>query len=316
MATDPRQRDTVSGRRYGRTRVRGFAPWRPRASTRQLVEQIQEVLDEYQHLGSALTARQVYYRLVGRSAFEKTESNYDRLIETLNRARRARLIPMWAIRDDTANQWLTGGYRSPGEFWDSVRSQASGYRHDLSDGQPYAIELWIEAGGMVPLLGQLAQDYGVDAYGSGGYESVTAKYEAARRIADRDRPTHILHVGDHDPSGLSILDSAAADVLAFIPELGDCPPPRFTRLAVTPRQIEQYRLPSAPQKPSDRRGDYMTTTVQAEALSPDELVAEVRAGLEAAVDLDALTRARGLDVLEHAEVQRSARRLPGGPDAG
>jgi hypothetical protein len=41
----------------------------------------------------------------------------------------------------------------------------------------------------------------------------------------------------------------------------------------------------------DRRGEVMTETVQVEAMSPTELVAEIRAGLEAVVDPAALARA-------------------------
>jgi hypothetical protein len=47
-----------------------------------------------------LTIRQIFYRLVGRYEYEKTERAYARLCEHLNRARRARIIRMADIRDD------------------------------------------------------------------------------------------------------------------------------------------------------------------------------------------------------------------------
>ncbi|MFE7134593.1 hypothetical protein ACFVIM_27405 [Streptomyces sp. NPDC057638] len=300
----------VSGRTYTRTRVRGFAPWRPRPRTVELVRQIESVLEEYREYGN-LTARQIFYRMVGAFGYEKTEAGYDRLIETLNRARRARMIPMGAVRDEGPSSWPAGGYAGPEEFFDGLRLQARGYQHDLSDGQPVVVEVWVESQGAVAMVGAVAAGYGVSTYSSGGFESVTAKHDAALRIAGRARQTHVLSIGDHDPSGLSILDAAAADVLAFVPELGSCPAPRFTRLAVTPEQIRRYRLPSAPQKSTDRRGAHMPATVQAEALSPAQLVTEVRAGLEAAVDLDALAAARERSAAERAAVLRHLDRLPG-----
>ena len=51
MSSDPRHRETVSGRQYRRTRPRGFAAWSPKPETVRLVEQIQEILTEYsEHL--------------------------------------------------------------------------------------------------------------------------------------------------------------------------------------------------------------------------------------------------------------------------
>ncbi len=301
---------TVSGRTYTRTRARGFAPWRPQQNSRRLVEQIRDVLAEYS--GDILTARQVFYRLVGAHGYEKTESGYDRLIETLNRARRAGLIPMRAIRDDGGIAWTTGGYDNPGQFWDGIRDQADAYEHDLTDGQPVIVETWIEAQGMAAMVARVAREYGVSVYSSGGFDSVTVKHAAAQRIARRDRPTRVLHIGDHDPSGLSILDAAAEDVLAFTDELGPPARPRFTRLAVTSEQITRYQLPTAPQKTTDRRGQHMRATVQVEALAPTDLITEIRAGLEAAVDLRALAAAKQRSQDERAQVQRAARQLPGG----
>ena len=74
-----------------RTRPRGIAPWTPRPASRALVQDVQAVLADYsEHL--PLTIRQVFYRLVATQGFEKTESGYSRLCETVNRARRAGLI--------------------------------------------------------------------------------------------------------------------------------------------------------------------------------------------------------------------------------
>ncbi|MFI7352129.1 hypothetical protein ACIBSR_38485 [Streptomyces sp. NPDC049936] len=301
-------RNTVSGRTYRRTRPRGFADWSPKPDTLRLVDQVRAVLDEYRaHL--PLTARQVFYRLVGAFDYPKEEKAYDRLQETLNRARRARLIPMNAIRDDRAvSAGHSYGYNSPAEFWESVRTSARYYSRPLTEGQPRAVEVWIEAVGMMPMIAEVTQPYGVVVYCSGGFESVCAKHDAAARIAHREVPTSVLSVGDYDPSGLSILDAAVEDVVAFVAEMGGAPP-TVKRLAVTEEQITEHRLVTAPQKRTDRRGEHMHATVQAEALDPTLLTDLVRAGVEEAVDLRALRRVQARAERERQKVVAKAERL-------
>ena len=117
-----------------------------------------------------------------------------------------------------------------------------------------------------------------------------------------------MSVGDLDPSGLSIVDAAAEDVAAFSAELGG-QPPTVTRLAVTPEQVAEYQLQTAPQKRTDRRGDDMHQTVQAEALSPDQLTGLVRAGVEAVMDLRVLARSRQRSDRERRELLDQVARL-------
>src|SRR5215831_21247535 len=115
--------ELLGGAERTRTRPRAFALWSPRQDTLELIARVNAVLGEYQdHL--PLTLRQIFYRLVGAHGYEKTERAYERLGEHLVRARRARLIPMEAIRDDggsviTPNMWANGE-----EYFDAVRSQA------------------------------------------------------------------------------------------------------------------------------------------------------------------------------------------------
>ncbi|MEE8408304.1 MAG: tyrosine-type recombinase/integrase [Myxococcota bacterium] len=80
-------------------------------------------------------------------------------------------------------------------------------------------EVWVEAAGMVPQATRVAHELGVPVYSSGGFDSLTTKREAAQRILERHRPTVVLHIGDYDPSGLSIFDSAAEDITAMVRDL-------------------------------------------------------------------------------------------------
>ena len=204
---------------YPSHRVRVLAGWNPQGRTRLLLEQVREVLEE-QRAHLPLTCRQVFYRLVGAYLYEKTEQAYDRLLETLNRARRAGLIPFDAIRDDGVTERAPRGFSGMPDFFAAVRSTAETYRRDRMADQPVAVEVWVEAGGLVPQAVRVAHHYGATVYSSGGFDSLTAKYDAARRFLDRKTPTVVLHAGDFDPSGLSIFDSVAADISGLVAGMG------------------------------------------------------------------------------------------------
>jgi hypothetical protein len=74
--------DLLGGAQRIKTRVRGFAPWSPRAETQVLLDQVRAVLGEYEDY-LPLTIRQIFYRLVGAYEYEKTERAYERLCEHL-----------------------------------------------------------------------------------------------------------------------------------------------------------------------------------------------------------------------------------------
>lgn len=301
---------TVTGRTYTSTRVRGFATWAPRQETLDLLDTVQGILREYRSQ-LPLTNRQIFYRLVGAHGFDKTEKAYARLCEYLNRARRAGIIPFSSIRDDGTDSMGGPGWDSPRQFWRSVRYSADSYRHDQTDGQPYHCELWVEAGGMLPQAAAVAGQYGITAYTAGGFNGLTDKYETAERIARQDKPVIIFHVGDYDPSGCAIIDSLAEDVGSFVEELNRWQEVDWRRIAVTPDQIERYRLPTAPQKRTDVRGEPMPDTVQAEALPPDVLAREIDTAISEVIDQAALEAAQDLGEVERAEILQTLGGLTG-----
>jgi hypothetical protein len=272
-----------------KTRVRGFAPWAPRGETLQLLAQVRGVLDECRdHL--PLTIRQIFYRLVGAHGYDKTERAYARLCEHLNRARRARLISFEAIRDDGSVISAPDDWHSVEQFWATVRAIAENFTLDRSAGQKARLVVICEAAGMVPQLERVAHPFSVMVMSGGGFDSATDKHKFAAELAGHDRPTEVLHIGDQDPSGVSMFLAFLEDVEAFARELSGSA--TFTRLVVTPEQIRQYRLPTAPPKDTDRRA-FNGQTCQAEALAPDVLARILTNAIESRLDLDVLERVKG-----------------------
>jgi hypothetical protein len=310
--------EVLGGARQLYTRPRGFlTSWRPQQHTQDLLDQVKGVLEEYVDY-LPMTIRQIFYRLVGAHEYDKTERAYDRLCETLNKGRRARLIEMEDIRDDGVERAEVSRWTSAEDILEDMRLEAESFHLDRSLGQKTRLVVWCEAAGMLPQLARIANPYGIDVYSCGGFDSLTEKYKQAEAITKANRPTEVLHIGDHDPSGGSMFNALSEDVQAFAssglvrirdPECGMTPfgPPRssrpvqFSRLAVTPQQITDLRLPTAPPKPSDNRA-FRGQTCQAEAIAPDVLADILRRAIESRIDRAAYQRILEKEERERAEV--------------
>lgn len=283
-----------------RTRARGYAPYTPKADAQDIIDRVVQILLEYEKY-LPLTIRQVFYRLVARYLFPKTENAYGRLCEIMNRARRAGMIDFAHIRDDGTSLYEWDTWASPAEWMAQKREEAKGYRLDRQTGQPVRLFVICEAMGVAPMLAGIANRYGVSVRSSGGFDSTTTKEAFARELAQYPA-TEILHLGDFDPSGEHIFSVLRDDVLAFFPSHSIGRLPRFTRLAVTPDQIAKYDLPTAPPKATDKRSFEGTETVQLESLDPKDLTQILRDAIEARRDMEILQNVLGLEAEERAEL--------------
>jgi hypothetical protein len=295
----------LGGAERTKTRVRGFAPWAPRSDTLVLLEQVRAVFAEYEDY-LPLTIRQVFYRLVGKYEYEKTEQAYERLSEHLNRARRARMIPMSSVRDDGGTTLTPYCWSSAKEWLDSVRREAGELVLDRSAGQLTRLVVTCEAAGMAPQLARVADAYGIEVVSSGGFESTTDRHSFAADVADEDRPTEVLDFGDQDASGAHRFLAYMEDIEAFTRELGG--EIEFTRLAVTPDQIRDLRLPTAPPKASDGRA-FSGQTCQCEAIAPDVLAEILRNAINVRTDRTALNRVLALEERERRRLTRMFAKL-------
>jgi len=289
---------------YRYSRPKGMAAWQPRGQTCKVLGQVDEILEQYADHWP-LTLRQIFYRLVAAYDYEKTERAYKRLGEYLVRARRAGMVPWESMRDDGWVQGENEGWHDPAHFRRTVFAMARSYVRDKQVRQPCRLVLLAEAAGMVPQLRKVADLFGVPVVSSSGFDSLTVKRQIAVQVLEERRPTVFLHVGDWDPSGVCIFDVVQADVEAFVnAECGDswgaAPLVRFVRVALTPEQVCHYNLPTAPPKPTDKRGEKMDATCQAEALPPDVLLEVVGEAIEVNTDL-----AQFEEDLEQEDVERA-----------
>ena len=260
-----------------RNRPTGYATWHPRRESLPLLNAIHETLSDYRAVGP-ITLRQLFYVLVGREEIEKTERAYKRLGDFVSRARRASLISFDDIRDDGVTSAESLRFAGPEDFREDVLERAAYYRRDRQAGQPVRVEVICEAAGMVAQLHRVCAPWSVDVFSGGGFMSVTSIRDVALRAADRSVPTVVLHLGDFDPSGVSVFDRVREDVWAFAYAEGA----EFdaVRVALTEEQVADYGVATAPPKPSDSRSKtWSGETAQLEALPPD-VIADI---LDAAI---------------------------------
>jgi hypothetical protein len=298
-----------------KNRPRGYIDdYRPQARTLDLLDQVRAVLVEYERY-LPLTNRQIFYRLVGRYDFPKAETAYERLCNHINNARRARIIPFEAIRDDSVVTIAQERYNDADDFRRQVRDKAERYRVNALYLQDVHLEVWCEAAGMIHQLDRVASRYSVRVYSSSGFDSTTARKTLAERICDIGKAATILHLGDYDPSGESIYQSLAEDVSAFV----DADRPHgavsvaFKRVALTTAQVARYGLPTAPPKASDSRTkQWVGSTCQLEALAPDQIADLLRLAIEAELDMELHRGVLEMEREDRAELTKLLLTGPGG----
>jgi hypothetical protein len=269
-----------------------------------LLATIEKILAEYASY-LPLTIRQIFYRLVGVHDYPKTERAYKNLCETLNRARRAGRIEFAAIRDDGITKRTPHHWRDAAELIETFIGSVERFRLDRQHGQESHLLFAVEAAGMVPLVETIAEPYGITVISSGGFDSTTAKYDMAQTLSEFPG-AEVLHIGDHDPSGVHVFSSIAEDVIAFSGGFSS-EPPGFTRLAVTPAQIAELLLPTAPAKETDRRS-FSGATTQVEAIPPDVMAGIIRDAITSRLDQNAYDAV--LSQEEHTKAQLRRTLLP------
>jgi hypothetical protein len=276
-------------------RPKGYAAWRPQKKTSRLIMQVKEVVKEYEdHL--PLTNRQIFYRLVATYGYPKTESFAKNLNDHLTRARRAKMIPFEDIRDDGISIMDHAHYADENAFYKHVHDEGKAYKRDKLARQKMNIRVYCEATGMMPQLERVCEPYSIPVYSCSGYDSVSAKYQLKescwREFVYKGRPTVILHLGDHDPSGESIFnDGLVQDIHAFLAEDVPHKDPReiadFERVALTQEQVTSLGLETTPPKESDSRTANWkgSGACQLEALPPDKLAEMLETAIRRRLDM-------------------------------
>jgi hypothetical protein len=271
------------------------------SKTLAVIAQANAIIDEFSAQGFTLTLRQLYYQFVGKALIENTLRSYKRLGSILTDARYAGLVDWDAIEDRTRNLRKRSHWDDPAGV---IKSAAASYGVDLWEGQDRRVEVWIEKDALLGVIEGICTKWDVPFFAGRGYPSASEMHVAALRHGAHGDNVVILHLGDHDPSGLDM----TRDIRERLEEFDANTEVR--RLALNRDQVRTHRLPPNPAKEADSRfqayeAEHGPHSWELDALSPTALVQIVTDGIEGIVDLDLFRerkaeQERGRDLLNRA----------------
>ncbi len=234
-----------------------------------------EIIEEYEAQGFQLNLRQLYYQFVARGLIENNMRSYKNLGSVINEARLAGLIDWLAIEDKTRNLVSPRAWSSP---QDIINACASQFAIDKWETQPWHVEVWIEKDALVGVIENICRTLQISYFSCRGYPSQSEVWAAAQRLAaynQKEKQTLILHLGDHDPSGID-MSRDLNDRLNEFCAVGDI---EIRRIALNFDQVQEYDPPPNPCKMTDSRAVGYTETHGEESWELDALEPRVTARL-------------------------------------
>jgi hypothetical protein len=247
-----------------------------RRKSLDLISQANAILSEYEAQGYAVTVRQLYYQFVSRGLIPNSQKSYNRIKSLVGEARLAGLIDWEAIEDRSRYIVSVQHWESPGEI---MLAAAQSYRIDKWEGQTHKPEVWIEKEALAGVIGGVCRELDVPYFACKGFTSLSAIWRAGQRLGKTSRNGQIpviLHLGDHDPSGIDMTRDIETRVERFAGR-----PVEVSRLALNMDQIERYDPPPYWVKETDSRApEYVkrfgSKNWELDALSPSVIVKLIR----------------------------------------
>lgn len=261
-----------------------FVPKVFRAETMETIAKANAIIEEYSRQGFKLTLRQLYYQFVARGLIENRQSEYKRLGSIVNDGRLAGLIDWESIEDRTRNVNFPRAWESPEAILGAVADQ---YQEDPWRTQRYAVEVWIEKEALLGVIEPTCERNRVAYFACRGYTSQSESYAAGkrlRRLAAVGREPVILHLGDHDPSGLDMTRDNDDRLRLFSGVNVD-----VRRLALNWDQVQSYKPPPNPAKDTDARftgyqSRYGDESWELDALDPTVIDGLIQAEIDTLID--------------------------------
>lgn len=256
------------------------------SKTQDVIENAEQILQEYKADGYTLTLRQLYYQFVARDLLPNSDASYNRLGEIITRARLAGEISWTSIEDRGRgiNAW---------QIDEDEQSVLSGIEYGLAldfwERQDKYVEVWVEKEALASVIERPASNWRVPYMSCKGYLSASEAWRAGRRFRKarhEGRECTIIHLGDHDPSGIDMTRDVTRRIEQFAEGSVD-----VRRIALNMPQIEQFDPPPNPTKLSDSRaGDYIEkfgyTSWELDALPPREIGRLIENEISSLVDAD------------------------------
>ena len=238
-----------------------------RAETLSTIVMANAIIDEFTAQGYDLTLRQLYYQFVIRNILPNKNSEYSRLGVIISNARLAGLVDWDSIVDRTRAVREKPHWETPQEI---VRACARQYAEDKWQHQSWRVEVWIEKDALLGVIAGVCSRLDVPYFSCRGYASQSSMWRAAKRLKAWEsvgQRTLVLHLGDHDPSGIDMTRDIANRLNTFQSSA------QVRRIALTMEQVDEHGPPPNPAKMTDSRAaiyvdEYGFDSWELDALEP------------------------------------------------
>lgn len=272
----------------------GSRNFRPKSL--EIIEMADQIATEYKRQGYNLTLRQLYYQFISKDFFPNSEQSYNRLGSIINDARLHGLID-WDHIEDRGREahgigWL--GHEAP--TFDTQIAMLQ-YRHalDLWKDQDRRVEIWVEKQALEEVAEKAASGYRIGYFACKGYVSQSEMWSAGQRMIeaiDEGQTPLILHLGDHDPSGIDMTRDIEERLSMFAGEGIE-----VRRLALNMPQIRELNPPPNPAKITDSRArgyiqKFGPKSWELDAIAPDRLVEIIQDEIKRELDFTAFNAVR------------------------
>lgn len=269
-------------------------------SSLELIETANAIIADYQRQGFDLTLRQLYYQMVSRDIIANKQKEYKRLGDIINDARLAGLVDWSAIVDRTRNVRSNSHWETPKSV---LRSAAHSYLEDRWAEQEFRPEVWIEKDALIGVISEICRRFDVPYFSCRGYVSQSEMWAAGhyrlRENAEANQKTFIIHLGDHDPSGVDMTRDIRERLVMFS-EFADMD---VERIALNMNQVQELNPPPNPAKITDSRAkayiaEFGDDSWELDALEPSYIVALIENSITELIDWDTWD-ATGARIGEH-----------------
>ncbi len=266
-----------------------------------------------------MTLRQLYYQFVARDLFpedrrwtwtgsrwkrdpngtKNAEPNYKWTGTFINNGRLAGLVDWNSIVDRTRRHEANAHWDSPADI---LNDSADQYAIDTRANQDDYLEVWVEKDALIDVVARACEPLDIGYFSCRGYASQSSMWRAAMRLKRQEQAgkecTILLHLGDHDPSGIDM----SRDIQDRLNMYGS--DVEVKRIALSMEQIEEYNPPPDFAKSTDTRyatyrDEYGDESWELDALDPRVITQLITS--QAADYTDASKRAK---LMKKQEIER------------
>lgn len=276
--------------------------------TLEIIVIANNIIEEYKNQGYALTLRQLYYQFVARGYLDNKQKNYAKLGSIINDARLAGMVDWNAIEDRTRNLRGITHWDSPSDI---IEAAVSSYHIDRWQNQDSEVEVWIEKDALVGVIERVCASFDVSFFSCRGYVSQSEMWRAAQRhlyYEQNNKKVILLHLGDHDPSGLDMTRDIQERLYMFGTDT------HVDRIALNMDQIEELNPPPNPAKITDSRfikylDEYGSKSWELDALEPQYISNLIEKKVKSIINISKWEEMKNKEINERNLLSEMAEKL-------